>query len=462
MIRWAPPLSIHTRLALWYTTVLLIVLLVVGGVAYSLMARALAEDVDRTLLGLAEIARDAVATRHSIDVGDDAPELDPEFHDQFLQVLDARGVSTYRSPRLGARALPLSAAAREGARSGAPVFETVQIGARKVRLVTLSAGPGQPFVQMAVSLAPSAQALSRFLETLIVLVPLGLGLAALSGVVMARKVLQPVNEITRAARRINAEDLSQRLDVHGTADELDRLAETLNAMLARLEGAFAETRRFSADAAHELRTPLTALKGGLEVALRAERSTAEYRRVLAASLDEVDRLIRLAEDLLLVARSRVEAAATRAPVELDRVALEVVDVGVRLGQPRGVSVRIRIDEPALVLGDRSALQRAALNLVENAVKYTPSGGLVELTVRRDDGHGLLSVRDTGPGIPPEARARVFEPFVRLDSARARGTGGAGLGLSIAHSIVTAHGGTLTLEEAAGGGSRFTMRLPVRE
>ncbi len=449
MIRRISPLSIHTRLALWYTSVLLISLVIVGAFSYSLLARALAEDVDRQLLGLAKILRGAVATRHPADL-----ELDAEFHDQLFQVVDGQGTVTYRSPRLKGRTLPPA---------GATHFETVQLGNEPARLATLPVtDEPEPsaFVQVAVSLTHTRRALAHYLETFVVLIPLALGLAAVSGALMARKALAPVDAISREARRIRAEDLSRRLRLRGTGDELDRLTETLNEMLARLEGAFAEMRRFSADAAHELRTPLTALKGGLEVALRAERSADAYRDVLAASLTEVDRLIRLAEDLLLVARSGAEAATARAPIELDQLALEVVDVGARLARPRGISVRIDIDEPVQVLGDASALRRATLNLVENAVKYTPAGGRVELTVGRENHAGILSVLDTGPGIPLEARARVFEPFVRLDADRGRETGGAGLGLSIARSIVTAHGGVLTLESPAAGGARFIIRLPA--
>src|SRR5207247_10709949 len=174
--------------------------------------------------------------------------------------------------------------------------------------------------------ARSHRALARYLETLVILIPLGLGLAASGGALMARKALEPVDRMSRSARRITAEDLSRRLELRGTGDELDRLADTLNEMLGRLEGAFGTMRRFSADAAHELRTPLTALKGGLEVALRAERSPAEYRRVLAGSLEEVERLGRLAEDLLALSRASAVPESRRDRVDLETLALDLLDV----------------------------------------------------------------------------------------------------------------------------------------
>jgi len=463
-MRWRPPASIHTRLTLWYTGALLTILLVTSGFSYWLLAVALTRDVDPSLLGLAEVIRDSVAAGHGASGAlEAAVGLDSEFRDHFVQVVDARGTPTYLSSRLEGRALPLSARALDNSRAGEQTFETLQRDHRQVRLVTLPiVRDGRPseLVQVAGSLTRSHRALARYLETLFVIVPLGLGLAASGGALMARKALAPVDAMSRTARRIKAEELSRRVELRGTGDELDRLAEMLNEMLARLEGAFGEMRRFSADAAHELRTPLTALKGGLEVALRAARSPEEYRQVLGASLEDVDRLIRLAEDLLLVGRSRADLAAPRAPVDLEQLALEVLDVGAQLAQPRRVTIRIEVGEPVTVLGDVTALQRAVLNLIENAVKYTPAGGLVELTVDREDHSGLLSVRDTGPGIPSGEAARVFEPFVRLDAARSRESGGAGLGLSIARSIVVAHGGTLTLETALGHGSRFTIRLPA--
>jgi heavy metal sensor kinase len=464
LIRWKPPTSIHTRLTLWYTGVLLIILLVISGFSYWLLALALTRDVDPVLLELAEVVRESVTSgRGGSGASDAVADLDAGFRDQLVQVVDAQGVPTYLSARLKGQPLPLSAVARENAQKGKPTFETLPFGPRQMRLVTLPVlHKGRPpeVVQVAGSLARSHRALRRYLETLVILIPLGLGLAASGGALMARKALEPVDRMSRSARRITAEDLSRRLELRGTGDELDRLADTLNEMLGRLEGAFGAMRRFSADAAHELRTPLTALKGGLEVALRAERSREEYRRVLAAKLEEVDRLIRLAEDLLIVGRSGADLAASRAPVDLEQVALEVLDVGARLAQTRGVTVRMEAADPVTVMGDASALHRAARNLIENAVNYTPAGGLVEVNVARENGSGLLSVRDTGPGIAPADVTRVFEPFVRLDTARDRASGGAGLGLSIARSIVTAHGGTITLETSLGHGSRFTIRLPA--
>jgi heavy metal sensor kinase len=456
------PLSVHTRLTLWYAGALLAILVVISGLSYWLLARSLAQDVDRSLMTLAQVVRDAPRG----DAFDEAEWwvrelLDPEH--QLFQLLGPDGRLRMRSWRLRDDVLPLSAAARQIVAAGLPAFETVLLHGHRVRVVSLPVrrnGRLAEVIQVGIPLAPTERTLQRWLEALLVLVPLGVGLAAAGGRVMARAALRPVDEMSRSARRIDAEALARRITIRGTGDELDRLAETLNGMLARLENTFGQMRRFSADAAHELRTPLTALKGTLEVALRADRSGVEYRAALASALEEVDRLVRLAEDLLLLSRSTAGPDSPRARVELENVVLDVAEVGTRLAKDRGVTVRVGALAPLAVLGDAGALRRALLNLVENGVKYTPAGGRVELSVTAGDGGAVLAVEDTGPGIDPADVARIFEPFVRLDTARSRESGGSGLGLAIARSIVIAHRGTLDVERPAAGGSRFTIRLPL--
>lgn len=461
------PLSIHTRLTLWYSGVLLAILATIGGLSYSWLRWSLLQDLDASLLTVAQVLRDSTVSGQSAGDADALLRdmLGPELYDKFFQMLDPEGRP--RTPARSRRAdvLPLSPATRARAAAGQRTVETVTMpGVEPVRVLTLPimrGGRVAEIVQVGMPLRRADAVLDRYRDTLIVLIPLGVGLAALGGAIIAWMALRPVDEMTRTARRITAEDLSGRVERTGAGDELDRLAETLNGMLARLEEAFAQTRRFAADAAHELRTPLTVLRGGIEVALRMDRSPDEYRRVLASSLEEVGRLIRLAEDLLLLSRSLAGPEGAREEIDLEPMVLEVLDVAVRVGRPAGVSVRLDTTAPARVAGDAAALRRALLNLVENAVKYTPSGGKVELGLGTSLGHAEITVSDTGIGIEPGDLERIFEPFLRLDGARARDTGGAGLGLAIARSIVIAHGGTLAAESRPGAGSRFTIRLPLR-
>jgi heavy metal sensor kinase len=459
------PFSIHTRLTLWYSGVLLATLLCVSALSYSVLAWNLGDDIDRSLLTVAAVVRDTGATDPFSPERDLRDALGRETFDHFSLFAAPGVLPPRRPPWLSSRqALPLSPEARQNAAHGRATFETITLpDTQEVRVVTLPVvrqGHVADVVQVGMSLTVRDRALRRYLQTLLVLVPIVLVLAATAGKLMARKALGPVDQISRAARRITAEELGNRVQVRGTGDELDRLAETLNEMLGRLEAAFSAMRRFSADAAHELRTPLTALKGGLEVALRAERSGEEYRRVLQASLEDVERLIRLSEDLLLLARASATPESVHDTVELEPLVLDVLDVGARLGAAAGVSVRLGEATALSVRGNPMALRRALVNLVENATKYTPRAGTVTISLAREGDVGVVAVEDTGPGIDPAEAARIFEAFVRLDAARARDTGGAGLGLAIARSIATAHGGTLTVSRGAAGGSRFTLRLPL--
>lgn len=459
------PLSVRTKLTLWYSGVLLAILVAIGALSYSWLSFGLQQDLDASLLTVAQVIKDTGSSEQAPGESEALLRqlLGPELYDKFVQLLDPEGRP--HGPREGRRTdvLPLSPEARARAARGQRTIETVAVGgAEPVRLLTLPVvrdGRVTEIIQVGMALRRIRAVRDRYFDTLIVLIPLGVGLAALGGAVIARVALRPVDEMARTARRITAEDLSRRVEQRGTGDELDRLAETLNGMLARLDEAFGQTRRFAADAAHELRTPLTVLRGGIEVALRMERPPDEYRRVLASSLEEVERLIRLAEDLLLLSRSLAGPEGGRAPVDLEPLVLEVFDVGARVGRDAGVSVCIDATAPAAVVGDPAALRRALLNLVENAIKYTPAGGKVEIGLRRGDGVAEITVADTGVGIEPVDVERIFEPFVRLDTARTRDTGGAGLGLAIARSIVVAHGGTITVESRPGSGSRFAIRLP---
>ena len=463
------PLSIRTRLTLWYSAILLGILTVISLLSYSVLSWSLVQDLDASLLTVAQVLRDtSVSTQGAPDETEDLLRelLGPEFYDKFFQLFDPEGHPEAGRSSRRSQALRLSPQARANAARGLQTLETVQTRrSDDVRLLTmpiLRDGRVVQIVQVGMSLQRAHNALGRYLDTLVVLIPLGVALAAVGGAIIARTALRPVDEMALAARRITAEDLGQRISLRGTGDELDRLAETLNGMLARLAAAFAELRRFAADAAHELRTPLTALKGGIEVSLRSARSAGEYRQVLEGSLEEVERLIRLAEDLLLLSRSTAGPETPRSPVELEPLLLEVADVGVRLAQGTGVGVRVDDVVPATVNGDAVALRRAALNLVENALKYTPAGGKVELSLTRSDGHASVTVQDTGIGIASADQERIFEPFVRLDAARTRETGGTGLGLAIARAVAVAHGGTLSMESAPGAGSRFTIRLPLAQ
>jgi signal transduction histidine kinase len=245
----------------------------------------------------------------------------------------------------------------------------------------------------------------------------------------------------------------------GADDELDRLARTLNGMLARLHGAFSQVRRFTADASHELQTPLTILKGELEVALRSARSPEEYRETLQSGLDEVNRMIELVNDLLLLARS--EAGVLRRERHLIDLAELVQQVGLRMkiiADSHSVELSIGTTGPALVLGDADHLTRLLSNLVENGIKYSGAGGRVSIQLELQGDRAAIHVTDTGPGIPEDLHEQIFQPFFRSPDALTQR--GVGLGLSIARAIALAHFGTLEVRSSPGRGSTFTVHLPL--
>jgi heavy metal sensor kinase len=305
------------------------------------------------------------------------------------------------------------------------------------------------------------EALDEFRWAAIFIVPCGVLAAAIGGYWMSRRALAPVDQIASTARAISARQLGRRLEVPATGDELQRLSETLNDMLARLESAFAETSRFTADASHELRTPVSLIRTTAEVALRRPRSGEEYREALEGILQESERTSVLVQDLLTLTRADAGADAW-SPSRFDLRAL-IDTLGGKLAtlcETRGLTLRVDLPgQPVPVDGEPAALGRLVTILADNAAKYTPAPGNVSLTLRVLEDAAEIEVADTGIGIGAEDLPRVFDRFYRADKARSRDAGGAGLGLSIAQSIAERHGGSISIESEAGSGCRARVRLP---
>jgi len=262
------------------------------------------------------------------------------------------------------------------------------------------------------------------------------------------------------ARSINAEQLNSRLPVDNPDDELGRLATIFNETFARLESSFERMRHFTADASHELRTPLTAIRSVGEVGLRGRRDEAAYREIIGSMLEEADRLALLVDRLLMLSRADTgQAKLSMDIVDIGALAEEVAEQLGVLAEEKAQSIQVRFDPVPQWVGDRVVLRQALLNLVDNAIKYTPAGGAIEVRVAQTDGGTTIDVSDTGPGIPEELQSRIFDRFYRVDRARSRENGGTGLGLAIAKWAVEVNGGQLTLESANGAGSRFRITLP---
>jgi heavy metal sensor kinase len=346
------------------------------------------------------------------------------------------------------------------------VFATISFrGMSPVRVITFPVvlRSGEVFfVQEGVSLEGEYTLLWQFRTVLFFFFPGMLGLSVLSGRLMAHRVLQPIETITRAAQTIEAQDLNRRLPVANPRDEIGQLVGVLNSLLSRLEGAFAQARQFTADAAHELRTPLAVLRCGLEVAMAKARRAEEYQEALGASVAEVARLSRVVDNLFSLARA--DAGSQEFDwerVDLGKLVREVYEQAELMAEAKGLSTALHTNGEVFVRGDWVRLRQLLLNLVDNAVKYTPAGGTVRLTVERAGQRATISVADTGIGIPAESLPHIFARFYRVDTARSLDGAGGGLGLSICQWVARAHGGEVTVRSQLGCGSTFVVSLPLK-
>ena len=294
-------------------------------------------------------------------------------------------------------------------------------------------------------------------------IPCAIGLAIAGGYFLAGRVLAPVAAMAETARRITAASLSARLPVENTGDEFGRLATVFNETLARLEAAFEQLRRFTADASHELRSPLTGMRSVGEVALQRSLTAQGYREVIGSMLEEVDRLTRLVENLLLLTRADAgRIPMTRALVDLRELVAGVVDSLRVLADEKDQRLTIDVAPRVMAECDAGVLRQGVTNLLYNAIKYTPTKGEIRVVVTPTESGGVsIDVRDTGPGIAAAHRERIFERFYRVDDARSRESGGTGLGLAIARWAVEANGGRIEVQSDEGHGSVFRIVLPRR-
>jgi len=289
--------------------------------------------------------------------------------------------------------------------------------------------------------------------------PIAVVTAGVGGYVLARRALAPVDRMAERARSINAEHLNDRLPVDNPDDELGRLATVFNETLTRLESSFEQMRRFTTDASHELRTPLTAIRSVGEVGLRGRRDEAAYREIIGSMLEEVDRLALLVDRLLTLSRADTgQAQLSVDMVDIPELAEEIAEQLGVLAEEKNQSIKVQSQVVPRWIGDRVMLRQALLNLVDNAIKYSPVGGSIEILVTQSTEGTLIDVTDTGPGIPADLRSRVFDRFYRVDKARSRANGGTGLGLAIAKWAVEVNGGRLSLEPTTDVGSRFRITL----
>jgi two-component system, OmpR family, heavy metal sensor histidine kinase CusS len=455
-------LSIRWRLTLWYGAVLTTVLAVFGASVYLMMRHAL---LARTGTGMSmestEVAEEVARSRDRSTLGTWLERRFARHPGYDIQVSTPGGEALFRSERLKTNGLPRPS---DPPAADRPTFESFAGQSGHARLLNrVVPGPDGPLtLQIAAPLAADDQELGELLTVMLLAGPLALAVALGGGYLLARGALAPVDRMAAEAEQITATRLDRRLDVPNPGDELGRLGSTLNGMITRLERSFEETRRFTADAAHELRTPLAVMRNVAEVALRSPREPEHYRRVLGDVLEEVERLTRLAEQLLFLCR---EDAGLVPPVmkeiRLDDLVRESAEHMGVVARSKGLTLESDALRSCPVRGDADQIRRLVFNLLDNAIKFTPAGGTIRVGLERSDGHTLLTFADTGVGIPAEHIPHVFDRFYRVDPARGQEAEGTGLGLAICRSIAEAHGGEVRIESAVGRGTRVTLVMPTQ-
>lgn len=460
------PTHVRTRLTLWYVSVLASLLILAWAGTCALLFWQLRSQLDHfsiqeieTVEGLFFFTPDG-----QLGVREDYhnhPES-KEVIDRFLEVRSPDGAVLFRNERLGNRALAGNPSPGEGVGGYSERSVRLSDGTR-VRLVSrFHLLDGHPLlIRLAHSEEPSFSQLKELLLASLVVLPLVLVVAWISGYGLARRALSPIEQMARRAQEITADKLDARLPNDDTDDELGQLARVFNQTLARLEQAFEQLRRFTSDASHELRTPLAMIRSVGEVGLQKDGTRAEYRDIIGSMLEEVNRLTSLIDNLLTISRAdsgHIQLHRTVVPVKaLAREAAGLLEI---LMEEKSLRLVLEGDEHAQVEGDGLFLRQALVNILHNALKYSPVGEAISVRVRNGDADQVtIEIQDRGPGVPSEDHARIFDRFYRVDKARWRESGGAGLGLSIAKWAVEAHGGSIRLSSEPNQGCTFRISLP---
>ena len=458
-------LSIGVRLTLWYVAVFAVAQLLFGAGMYFVLRQHLYSITDDALRDqIDDLTHFLEAQKKNATVAKLQEEVSEtyvlEHSGDYLQIYGEMGDWIFRAPALTRYGVsPIDPVLVQDA-----VARDVAFDGRDFRLLTqrVDVNRHSYTVQTALPIDQVAKTLSAFRRYLLLFAPLMLVAAAIGGYWLSRKALAPVDKITRTAQNISGRNLSDRLETLNTGDELERLSATLNLMLARIESAFRRVTQFTADASHELRTPISLIRTEAEIALRKSRGDAQYRQALRHILLESERTSFLIEELLTFARADSGRESLQLqPVDLRAAVLATSNEWRQMIEARDLQFDVTADENlAIVVANRSAFSRLLAILLDNAQKYTSAPGKITVEVGKTDNKAFVAVRDTGVGISPDDQTKIFERFYRVDTARGRSQGGAGIGLSIAEWIVQQHDGTIAVRSEIGKGSTFTVELPL--
>jgi heavy metal sensor kinase len=461
--------SLSFRLVTWYAGLLTLVFILLGVLTLIFLRHYLEANVlDIQARRARQIADTIVAAASRTGEGRVASEIEdlysPEANDRFIRVTGGDGHVIYASgpPKDGSfdpTLVPLPGAAIRTdvlrrvplSRGSILVAAYEYVGSRGMRY----------WVEVGTSSERTDATVRQVLLILGVGLPIAVCVAVAGGFILVRRALKPVDRLSQKAAEITQHNLSERLPVMRTGDELERLSLSLNLMITRLEDAINSSKQFVADASHELRTPLAVLRGELEELAQDAQLKAHTRESLGSMLEEVDRLAEIVEGLLALSRLDTgEGKSEWVRFDLAEVVVTTADQMGLLAEDKSITVICDAPSPVIIEGDRPRLKQVVVNLLDNAIKYTPNGGRITLKITQEDGYALLDVADEGVGIPAEALPHVFKRFFRVDGSRSRDRGGAGLGLSIVKSICDAHGARVEVSSVPGRGSHFRIRQPL--
>lgn len=462
--------SLSFRLVTWYAGVLTIVFVLLGALTIIFLRQYLEANLldtqARRARQIADTLLAAASRTGERAVAGEIEELySPEANDRLIRITAGDGHVVYASgwPKdnsFDPSKVPAPSLSRNG---GFLRKENLPSGSVLVAAQPYTSTSGSRYiVEVGVSTARTEATLSQVLLMLAIGLPIAVCVAVAGGFVLVRRALKPVDRLSHKAAEITQHSLSERLPVVRTGDELERLSLALNLMISRLEDAINSSKQFVADASHELRTPLAVLRGELESLAQDAQLKLHTRETLGSLLEEVDRLAEIVEGLL--ALSRLDTGEAKAEwVRFDLAELAATTAGQMslLAEDKSIAVVCDSARGIMVEGDRARLKQVVVNLLDNAIKYTPAGGRVHLKIAQEGGFATLDVSDDGVGIPPEALPHVFKRFYRVDGSRSRDQGGVGLGLSIVKSICAAHGADVEVASVPGKGSSFRVRLPAR-
>ena len=463
--RW----SITKQLAWFYTLATSGMLILALGFLYWVLATTLDREDELFLINRVHVLRiilqeqpeDAKALER--EVSDGNVGLAGYQYQTFSRILDESGHILYEAPGMSREIPPavfpdLSESANKARKWRSATGKIYRLIATQVRLGTAN----QPKRQIQVALDETSEEaqLSRYARYLGGVLLIGILASAVIGIVAARRGLRPLADITKAAERITASQLHERIDAASWPQELVALARAFDDMLDRLEDSFNRLSQFSADLAHELRTPINNLRGEAEVALSKPREAHEYREILASSLEEYGRLSRMTDSLLFLAKAdSAQAMGTSLPLAARKEIEKITDFYEALAAEQGV--RVICEGEGTVDADPILFRRAISNLLSNALRYTPSGGKITFSIHRVDDEGVEIVCcDTGTGIAQEHLPKIFDRFYRVNSSRNAQTEGAGLGLAIVKSIISLHGGEIAIQSTLGAGTSIRLIFPA--